>query len=73
MEITRTARPLRKRAEVRLWICGACDVVHMSADKSVLSFDRSEFSELANAVGDLYSAEWVQNGKALSILDLAAL
>jgi len=73
MEITRTARPVRTQADVKLWICGGCDVVHMSVGKTVLSFDRSEFSDFSNAVTDLSSAEWASNGKAFSIVDLVAI
>jgi hypothetical protein len=72
MEITRIARPARTQADVKLWICGGCDVVHMSVGKTVLSFDRREFSDFSNAVTDLSSAEWASNGKAFSILDLVA-
>ena len=72
MEITRTARSARTQAGVKLWICGGCDVVHMSVGKTVLSFDRYEFSDFANAVTGLSSAEWASNDKAFSILDLAA-
>ena len=72
MEITRTARPARAQADVKLWICRGCDVVHMAVGKTVLSFDRHEFSDFANAVTDLTSAEWASNGKAFSILDLVA-
>jgi hypothetical protein len=44
----------------------------MSVGKTVLSFDRREFSDFSNAVTDLSSAEWASNGKAFSILDLVA-
>ena len=72
MEITRTARPERKKADVKLWLCGGCDVVHMSVGKAVLNFDRREFSEFANAISDLSSAEWARSGEAFSIIDLVA-
>lgn len=72
MEITRSARPARRQAEVKLWICGGCDVVHMSVGKKVLSFSRSEFSDFANAVTDITSTEWASSGNAFSILDLVA-
>ena len=72
MEITRSARPARKQADVKLWICGGCDVVHMSVRKTVLSFDRHEFSDFANAVTDLSSAEWASSGEPFSILDPVA-
>jgi len=72
MEITRTARPARTQADVKLWICGGCDVVHMSVGKTVLSFDRREFSDFSNAVTDLSSAEWASTGEAFSIVDLVA-
>jgi len=73
MEITGTARPARAQADVKLWICGGCDVVHMSVGKTVLSFDRREFSDFANAVADLSSTDWVNSGNAFSIVDLVAM
>lgn len=73
MEITRTARPARTQADVKLWICGGCDVVHMSVGKTVLSFDRAEFSDFSNAVTDLSLTEWTSRAdKAFSIVDLVA-
>jgi hypothetical protein len=72
MEITRTARRARTQADVKLWVCGGCDVVHMSVGKTVLSFDRNEFSEFADAVTDLSSAEWANGRKRFSIVDLVA-
>ena len=72
MEITRTARPARRQADVKLWICGGCDVIHMSVGKAVLSFNRHEFSDFANAVTDINSDEWMNSGTAFSILDLIA-
>ncbi|MEO5857455.1 MAG: hypothetical protein ABIR33_00755 [Pyrinomonadaceae bacterium] len=44
----------------------------MSVGKTVLSFDRQEFSDFSNAVIDLSTAEWAPDGKPFSILDLAA-
>jgi hypothetical protein len=44
----------------------------MSVGKAILNFDRREFSEFANAVSDLGSAEWARSGEAFSIIDLVA-
>lgn len=73
MEITRTARPARTQADVKLWICNGCEVVHMTVGKTVLSFDRREFSDFANAVSDISSSDWVDSGNAFSIVDLIAM
>jgi hypothetical protein len=73
MEITRSARPTRSQADVKLWICGGCDVVHMSVGKTVLSFNRHEFSDFANSVADISTAEWPNSKTAFSILDLVAI
>ena len=70
MEITRNARPARTQADVKLWICRGCDVVHMSVGKTVLNFTRREFSDLATAVADIGAAQWLNTGKSISILDL---
>ena len=72
MEITRTARPARAQADAKLWKCEGCDIVHMSVGKTVLSFDRREFSEFADAVADLSTVDWAGDGKAFSIVDLVA-
>lgn len=69
MERTRSARPARTQADVKLWICCGCDVVHMSVGATVLSFDRHEFSDFANAVTDLSTAEWTRHPRTFSILD----
>jgi len=73
MEITRKVRPARTQADVKLWMCGGCDVVHMSVGKTVLSFDQREFSDFANAVTEISAAEWTSKRNAFSILDLAAV
>lgn len=73
MEITRKVRPARTQADVKLWICGGCDVVHMSVGKTVLSFNQREFSVFANAVTELRGAEWASESGTFSILDLVAV
>lgn len=73
MEITRKVRPARTRADVKLWICGGCDVVHMSVGKAVLSFNQREFSDFANTVAELSGAEWASKSSKFSILDLVSI
>ena len=70
MEIMRTAWPERGRSNVKLWLCGGCDVVHMAVGKTVLNFDREQFSEFAEAVADIGSAAWFHRGQEFSIVDL---
>lgn len=72
MEIIRTAKPDKRIADVRVWHCGGCSVVHMAVGKMVLNFTRDEFAEFADAVVDINTAGWGGGGN-YSILDLAAM
>lgn len=72
MQITRMARPIKEKADVRMWHCGGCGVVHMSVGKMVLNFNKQEFSDLADAVADLSVTGWLSDEKAFSIIDLVA-
>lgn len=58
MQITRTAKPAREIADVKLWHCRGCGVVHMSVGKAVLNFDRKEFADFAQAVVDINYSGW---------------
>lgn len=66
MEITRTAK--RKLAEVKIWQCRGCDVVHMSVAGMVLNFSRDDFAAFTEDVVSINYSDWTSNGK--SILDL---
>lgn len=50
MQITRSARPVRETAGIKLWHCVGCGVVHMSVKDVVLNFSREEFSTFTEAV-----------------------
>ncbi len=58
MQITRTAKPVRNVANVHLWYCGGCRVVHMSIGKMVLNFSREEFVDFTDAVVDINYSTW---------------
>ena len=68
MDITRTARPAKNMANVHLWHCGGCGVVHMSVGKMVLNFTRDDFAHFTDAVVDINYSDWRVPGD--SIIDL---
>lgn len=68
MQITRTAKPARKMANVRIWHCRGCGVVHMSVGKMVLNFNCDEFADFAEAVVDINYSGWPS--RETSIFDL---
>jgi len=68
MEITRTARPARKMANVTVWHCAGCGVVHMSLGKMILNFTRDEFANFTETVVDINYSGWSVPGD--SIIDL---
>jgi hypothetical protein len=72
MQIMRTARPAKERADVKMWHCGGCGVVHMSVGKMVLNLGREEFAELTEAVLDLSTSGWLDGKRSYSIIDLVA-
>ncbi len=67
MEITRTARPAGNMADVKIWHCDGCGVVHMSVKDMVLNFDREEFVTFTQAVVDINYSGWQSEH---SIIDL---
>lgn len=70
MEITRTAKPVRKMANVTVWHCSGCGVVHMSVGKMMVNFTREEFCGFTEAVVDInYSAWPVRDGSVLDLID----
>lgn len=68
MQITRTAKPVRNMANVHIWHCGGCGVVHMSIGKTVLNFTRQEFVGFTEAVVGINYSAWPAKGD--SIFDL---
>jgi hypothetical protein len=72
MEIARTAKPVREMADVKLWHCCGCGVVHMSVGKMLLNFNHEEFSDFADAVIDISTTGWLHGGREYSIIDLIA-
>lgn len=58
MEITRTARPARQMADVKIWHCSGCGVVHMSVKDMILNFNREEFATFTGAVVDINYSGW---------------
>ena len=43
--------------KLQIWYCDECRSVHLRTDNVCLSFTRSEFAELSEAVMDIYHAE----------------
>lgn len=72
MQITRMARPKREMADVKLWPCEGCGVVHMSVGKMLLNFTRDEFAAFTSAVNDVAVTSNLGSAKAYSIIDLIA-
>lgn len=68
MEIMRTARPTRDMADVKIWHCAGCGVVHMSVREMVINFDRDEFSAFTEQAVDIHYSGW--QGREGSIIDL---
>lgn len=55
-------------ADVTVWHCGGCGVVHMSVGKMVLNFTRDEFANFTEAIVDINYSGWPVPGD--SIIDL---
>jgi len=69
MEITRNVKPSREMADVKLWYCAGCSVVHMSVKEMVLNFTREEFATFTESVVEINYSGW-QPADPFSILDL---
>lgn len=67
MEITRRVRPARNMADVKIWHCSGCGVVHMSVKDMILNFGREEFPAFTEAVVDINYSGW---NSEHSIIDL---
>lgn len=62
-----------RKSDLSLWFCRGCDEVHMTfGERDMVSFNRREFGELARAVEELGWDLQVEEGKPLSVVDLAA-
>lgn len=69
MEITRTAKPKKEMADVKLWYCVGCGVVHLSAKDIVLNFPREEFAAFTESVVEINYSGWPKLNP-FSIIDL---
>jgi len=58
MEITRTAKPAKRTADLDVWHCPGCGVVHMSMGKTVMNFSREEFAKFVGSVVDIHYTGW---------------
>lgn len=72
MEITRTAKPIKKTADLTVWHCSGCGVVHMSVGEMVVSFDRDEFAKFVETAVDIHYTGWSGQADGGSIIDLSA-
>ncbi len=66
MEITRRAK--RHTAEVKIWQCRGCEVVHMAVGDMVLNFSREDFAAFTEDVVSINYSAWTTKGN--SIIDL---
>ncbi|MEQ1642386.1 MAG: hypothetical protein ABL959_02945 [Pyrinomonadaceae bacterium] len=70
MEIIRKAKPNREMADVKLWHCTGCGVVHMGVKGMVLNFSREDFAAFAEAVVDInYFGGWHVPGSVIDLID----
>lgn len=69
MEITRTAKAENRLGSVKVWYCGGCGIVHMSVGKTLVNFDREEFSALAEAVTEINCTAWpIAEGSVIDLI-----
>ena len=56
---------------LQIWYCEGCRVVHFKADNVLLSFTRTEFAELTNAVNEISQQEFSSSefSRLISLLD----
>lgn len=70
MEIIRMAKPNREKADVKLWHCAGCGVVHMGVKGMVLNFSREDFAAFAEAVVDInYCGGWPSSGSVIDLIE----
>ena len=67
MEIMRTAKPVREMADVKIWHCRGCGVVHMSVKGMVLNFNRQEFATFTDAVVDINYSGWFRDERLFDL------
>lgn len=51
---TRNGVSYHDKAEMNVWFCERCQVVHLKAGQTTVSLDREEFTDLTNAVMEIY-------------------
>jgi hypothetical protein len=59
-------------AEVNIWHCRGCGVVHMAIGEKVVNFTRAEFAEFAGAVIDINYSGWSDIDMPLSLVSAVA-
>lgn len=69
MEITRTARAAREVADVKMWHCAGCGVVHLSVKDTVLNFSRDDFATFTQTAVEINYSGW-EMSDPYSLLDL---
>jgi hypothetical protein len=69
MEIKRSAKPAREKADVKLWYCVGCGVVHLSVKDFVLNFPREEFAAFTESVVEIHYSGW-ESADPFSVIDL---
>ncbi len=70
MERIRTAKPVSKMENVKIWHCRGCEVVHMSVGKTMINFSRDDFAAFTESVVDInYSGSWHASGSVIDLVD----
>jgi len=69
MEITRTAKPVKEMADVKLWYCVGCGVVHLSVKDAVLNFSREDFAAFTQTAVEINYSGW-EISDPYSLIDL---
>lgn len=69
MEITRRTESAKEIADVKLWHCAGCGVVHMSVKDMMLNFSREEFWAFTETVVEINYCGW-QKANPSSLIDL---
>lgn len=70
MEITRMAKLSNSSANIAVWQCCGCGVVHMSVGKMVLDFTLEEFTRFTESVVDVNYSGWARVSPEHPVYDL---
>lgn len=72
MQITRTAKPITRTADLTVWHCPGCGVVHMAVGEKIVSFNRAEFTKFLESAVDIHYSGWAGPADGISLIDLAS-